>query len=121
MIVDDIENMRVLYKKIITCLGKYNIAGEATTGQDAVHLYQQLKPDLVLLDIMLPDISGIDVLKQIRSFDENAKIIMISLAVDSSYLADAFDAGALDCIIKPFYIDRLLSAINRALGPDYTQ
>ena len=94
------------------------MAGEAgTAGAEAVALYQQLQPDLVTMDIVMPEMDGIDAVKQIRGFDPNAKIVMVTaMGQQAMVMADAIQAGARDFIIKPFQTPRVHEALKRVLG-----
>jgi len=115
LIVDDAAFMRMMIKNIITKHG-YEVAGEAENGKQAVALYSELKPDLVTMDITMPEMDGIESVKAIRSLDQNAKIIMISAMGQQAMVMDAIQAGAKDFIVKPFQQERVLQAIERVLN-----
>ena len=115
MICDDAAFMRMMIKDILTKNG-YNIAGEAENGQKAVEKYAELKPDLVLMDITMPDMDGIEAVKQIKAFDPNAKVIMCSAMGQQAMVIEAIQAGARDFIVKPFQPDRVLEAVRKAVG-----
>jgi len=115
LIVDDALIMRTILKKILTSHG-YKIAGEATNGKEALKLYKKLKPDVVTMDIVMPKVSGIQALKDILAFDNQAKIIVISVIDQRKALMEAIKAGAADYIIKPFEIERVISAVKNCLG-----
>lgn len=115
LIVDDAAFMRMMIKNILSKNG-YEIVGEAENGQDAVELYKKLKPDLVTMDITMPEMNGIDGVKAIRGFDPNASIIMCSAMGQQAMVMEAIQAGAKDFIVKPFQQDRILQAIGRVLA-----
>ncbi len=115
LIVDDSPFMRAILKSIII-KDDFKLAGEAGTGSEAAALYQQVRPDLVTMDIVMPDMDGIEAVKQIRGFDPEAKIIMVSAMGQQAMVIDAIQAGARDFIIKPFQTPRVHEAIKRVLG-----
>ena len=101
LIVDDVYFMRNLLKKELKEAG-YEVIGEAKNGKEGIQYYFELKPDIVTMDIKMPDISGIEVTKQILSKDPNAKILAISGNTDEKVKQEILDAGALDYLQKPF-------------------
>ncbi|HVM32147.1 MAG TPA: response regulator [bacterium] len=115
LIVDDSPFMRSILKNIII-KDNFNLVGEAGTGAEAVELYQQLKPDLVTMDIVMPEMDGIDAVRRIRAFDPNAKIVMVTAMGQQAMVIDAIQAGARDFIIKPFQTPRVHEALKRVLG-----
>lgn len=115
LIVDDAAFMRMMIKNIVTKNG-YEVVGEAENGQAAVELYKQHKPDLVTMDITMPEMNGIEGVKAIRSIDPNANIIMCSAMGQQAMVMEAIQAGAKDFIVKPFQQDRILQAIERVLA-----
>lgn len=115
MFVDDSSFMRTLLKGIILKDG-YELAGEAENGKDAVELYKKVRPHLVTMDIVMPEMDGIDAVKAIRSVDPDAKIIMVSAMGQQSMVIDSIQAGARDFIIKPFQPPRVHEALKRVLG-----
>lgn len=114
LVVDDAAFMRMMIKNIVTKNG-YEVVGEAENVQVALELYQQLKPDLVTMDITMPELSGIEGVKAIRNIDPNANIIMCSAMGQQAMVMEAIQAGAKDFIVKPFQQDRILQAIERVL------
>lgn len=114
MICDDAAFMRTILKNILV-QGGYEVAGEAEDGQDGIEKYKALSPDLVLMDITMPIMDGIDSLRGIMSADSNAKVIMCSAMGQQSMVVAAIQAGAKDFIIKPFEPDRVLDAIKKEL------
>jgi len=115
LIVDDASFMRMMIKDILSKNG-YNIAGEAENGLVAVQKYKELLPDLVTMDITMPDMDGIQALKQIREFAPNAKVVMCSAMGQQAMVIEAIQSGAKDFIIKPFQADRVLEAVKKAVG-----
>jgi len=115
LIVDDAAFMRMMIKEILTKNG-YNVIGEAQDGAQAVEKYKELRPDLVTMDITMPEMDGIHALKEIRAFDPNARVIMCSAMGQQAMVIDAIQAGAKDFIVKPFQADRVIEAIKKTLG-----
>ncbi|APM39310.1 response regulator [Clostridium kluyveri] len=115
LIVDDAAFMRMMIKDILEKNG-FEVVGEANNGIKAVELYKKEKPDVVTMDITMPDMDGIEAVKQIRAFDASAKIIMCSAMGQQTMVMDAIKAGARDFIVKPFQPDRVLEAINKVVA-----
>jgi two-component system, chemotaxis family, chemotaxis protein CheY len=115
LFVDDSSFMRTLLKGIIL-KEPFELAGEASNGRDAVELYRKLRPDLVTMDIVMPEMDGIDAVREIRGMDPEAKIIMVSAMGQQSMVIDAIQAGARDFIIKPFQPPRVQEALKRVAG-----
>ena len=113
LIVDDAAFMRMMIKDILSKNG-FEVVGEAVNGQEAVSKYSELKPDLVTMDITMPEKDGIEALKEIKSNDPDAKVIMCSAMGQQSMVIDAIQNGAKDFIVKPFQPDRVMEAINKA-------
>ena len=115
LICDDAAFMRMMIKDIITKNG-YNIVGEAENGAKAVEKYAELKPDLVLMDITMPEMDGIEALKKIKAADANASIIMCSAMGQQAMVIESIQSGAKDFIVKPFQADRVLEAVQKVVG-----
>ncbi|CCO09190.1 response regulator [Desulfotomaculum varum] len=115
LIVDDAAFMRMMIKNILTKNG-YEVVGEAENGAVALQMYKELKPDLVTMDITMPEMDGIQGVKAIRAVDPNANIIMCSAMGQQSMVMEAIQAGAKDFIVKPFQQDRILQAVERVLS-----
>jgi two-component system chemotaxis response regulator CheY len=115
LIVDDAAFMRMMLKDILTKNG-LDVVGEAVNGAEAVEKYYELKPDLVTMDITMPEMNGIAAVKAIRAVDPQANIIMCSAMGQQPMVIDAIQAGAKDFIVKPFQPDRVMEAINKVLG-----
>ncbi|MBM7647120.1 two-component system chemotaxis response regulator CheY [Bacillus ectoiniformans] len=115
LVVDDAAFMRMMIKDILSKNG-FEVVGEAADGAQAVEKYRELKPDLVTMDITMPEKDGISALKDIKAEDPNAKIIMCSAMGQQAMVIDAIQAGAKDFIVKPFQADRVIEAISKTLG-----
>ena len=115
LICDDAAFMRMMIKDILTKNG-YNVAGEAENGLKAVEKYSETKPDLVLMDITMPEMDGIQALKAIKGNDANANVIMCSAMGQQAMVIEAIQSGAKDFIVKPFQADRVLEAVKKVIG-----
>ena len=115
LIVDDAAFMRMMIKDILTKNG-FEVVGEANDGQQAIEKFKELSPDLVTMDITMPEMDGIAALKEIKKIDSNAKVIMCSAMGQQAMVIDAIQAGAKDFIVKPFQADRVLEAIKKTMG-----
>ena len=115
LICDDAAFMRMMIKDILTKNG-YEIAGEAENGQKAVEKYNETKPDLVLMDITMPEMDGIQALKKIKETDPNACVIMCSAMGQQAMVIEAIQSGAKDFIVKPFQAERGLEAVKKVVG-----
>ena len=107
--------MRMMIKDILTKNG-YNVAGEAENGAKGVEKYNELKPDLVLMDITMPEMDGIQALKAIKAADADAKVIMCSAMGQQAMVIESIQSGAKDFIVKPFQADRVLEAVKKVVG-----
>ena len=115
LICDDAVFMRTMISDILKESG-YEIVGQAETGVQAIERYKTLRPDLVTMDIVMPDMGGIDAVREITSFDANAKILMCSAMGQQALVVEAIQAGAKDFVVKPFQPSRVLEAVQRVLG-----
>lgn len=115
LIVDDAAFMRMMIKDILSKNG-YEVAGEAENGMKAVEKYKELTPDLVLMDITMPEMNGIDAVKNIKAMDPGAKIVMCSAMGQQAMVIESIQAGARDFIVKPFQADRVLEAVRKVVG-----
>ena len=115
LIVDDAAFMRMMVKDILSKNG-YEIVGEAENGMKALEKFQELKPDLVTMDITMPEMDGITAVKEIKKVDPNAKVVMCSAMGQQAMVIEAIQAGARDFIVQPFQADRVLEAIRQAVG-----
>ena len=115
MIVDDAAFMRMMIKDILTKNG-YSIAAEAENGVKAIEKYNEVKPDLVLMDITMPEMDGIAALKAIKAADGAANVIMCSAMGQQGMVIEAIQAGAKDFIVKPFQPERVVEAVQKVVG-----
>lgn len=115
MVVDDALFMRNMLKDIFTRAG-YEIAAEAENGESALALYQQTRPDLVTMDIVMPKKSGIEALQEIMASDPQACVVMVSALGQDSLVIEAVEAGARDFIVKPFKEAKVLEIVRRITG-----
>ena len=115
MICDDAAFMRMMIKDILTKNG-YNVVAEAENGAKAVEKYNEVKPDLVMMDITMPEMDGIQALKKIKEIDANATVIMCSAMGQQAMVIESIQSGAKDFIVKPFQADRVLEAVKKAVG-----
>ncbi|MFW6287673.1 MAG: response regulator [bacterium] len=111
MIVDDAAFMRLNLRNILK--DSYEIVGEAQNGQQALELYEELKPDIVTMDITMPVMDGLESIKAIRKVDSAANIIVCSAMGQQKMIIEAIEAGAKDFIVKPFKEDRVIEAISK--------
>ena len=114
LIVDDATFMRMMIKDILVSNG-YEIIGEAENGVQAVSLFKRLAPDLVIMDITMPEMDGIRAVKEIMKVDIKARIIMCSAMGQQAMVIQSIQAGALDFVVKPFQPDRVIEAVHKAL------
>ena len=115
LIVDDAVFMRMKLKDILEKNG-YEVAGEAQNGQEAFDKYQAEKPDLVTMDITMPEVDGLQALKMIKQADANAKVVMCSAMGQQGMVMDAIKSGAVDFIVKPFDTERVIQSLDQALS-----
>lgn len=115
LLVDDAAFMRMMLKDILVKNG-YDVVGEAENGAKAVEKYKELKPNLVIMDITMPEMDGIQAAKAIKGDDGNATIIMCSAMGQQAMVIEAIQAGAKDFIVKPFQPDRVLEAVKKVIG-----
>jgi len=115
LIVDDAKFMRMTLSNMLTNAG-HEIVGEGENGKDAIRLYRELLPDLVTLDITMPEMNGIDAVKEIKKEFPQAVVIMCSAMGQQKMVVEAIESGAKDFIVKPFDENRVVDAINRILS-----
>lgn len=113
LITDDALFMRVTLKNILLQNG-YEVVGEAANGVESVAMYAQLRPDVVTMDITMPEMDGLTALKTIRASDPNARIVMCTAMGQKAMVVEAIQAGAKDFIVKPFQPDRVVEALTKA-------
>ena len=115
LLVDDAAFMRMMIKDTLTKNGYTSII-EAADGEQAVEQYKNEKPNLIIMDITMPNKTGIEALKEIKQLDSSAKIVMCSAMGQESMVVEAIKLGALDFIVKPFKPDRILQTVSKILG-----
>ena len=115
LICDDAIFMRTMIGDILSQAG-FNVLGEAENGVQAVEKYRELKPDFVTMDIVMPEMGGIDAVREIMKDDPGAKILMCSAMGQQALVIEAIQAGAKDFVVKPFQPSRVLEAVQRVLG-----
>lgn len=115
LLADDSGFMRKILKNILTRSG-YSVVGEAENGIKAIEMYNMLKPNLVILDITMSEMNGIEAAKGILKSDESASIIMCSAMGQQSFVVDSIKAGAKDFIVKPFQPARVLETVAKVIG-----
>ncbi len=115
LIVDDVELMRAAVREALEPAG-FRIAGEAADGRQALKQYRRLNPDLVVLDITMPEMDGISVLRRLRRRNPACRVLMCSALSDQSMILQAVRLGAADYVVKPFQEERLRSAAFKAVG-----
>ena len=115
LVCDDSVFMRTMVADILRNAG-FEIVGEAETGRQAVEKYHELKPDLVTMDIVMPEMGGIDAVREICKEDKNARIVMCSALGLQALVVEAIQAGAKDFVLKPFQASRVLEAVQQVLA-----
>lgn len=114
LVVDDAAFMRMTLQKMFEGHG-HKVVAEASNGMEAVQKYVDSKPDVVFMDISMPDMNGIEALKRIKAVDPKAKVVICSAMGQQAMLADAIQYGAMDFVVKPFQEERLIAALNKVL------
>ena len=112
LIVDDASFMRISIKNMLTKNG-YEVVGEADNGKIGVEKYKELSPDIVTMDITMPEMSGLDALKEIVKTDPSAKVVMVSAMGQEAMVRDAIMSGAKGFIVKPFKEEGIIAAIKK--------
>lgn len=115
LIVDDASFMRAMLKNILVKNG-YDVVGEACNGQDAFEKYKSLNPDIVTMDITMPEVDGITAVRMIKEYDKSANVIMCSAMGQQSMVIESLKAGAKDFVVKPFVEDKVIDAIKKITG-----
>lgn len=115
MIADDAAIMRMMLKNILSS-SDYEVVGEATNGKEAVEMYQEVHPDLVTMDITMPEMDGIKAVRSIKVIDPQAKIVMCSAMGQKSLVLEAIEAGASNFIVKPFDHDKVKEVVTKILA-----
>jgi two-component system chemotaxis response regulator CheY len=116
LIVDDIAFVRKTLKQILTSHG-YKVVGEAENGIDAIELYESTRPDLVTMDLVMPNMNGVAATRAILKNDPDAKIVILSGMMQENLVSEAIMAGAKDYIVKPFQTDEVMRVLESVLSP----
>lgn len=114
MVVDDAASMRLRCRQMLVENG-FEVA-EAGNGIEAIAVYKEFQPDMVLMDITMPDMDGLAALKEIKKIDPGAKVAMVTAMGQQALVMEAFKAGAVDFVVKPFDQEGVLETIKKALG-----
>jgi two-component system chemotaxis response regulator CheY len=117
LIVDDVEFVRKTLAEILT-EANFQVVGEAEDGAQAVEMYGRLKPDLVTMDVVMPQMSGIDATRKIVKGDKDARVVIISAMGQENLVMEAINVGARDYILKPFSGEDVVRTLERALASD---
>ena len=115
LVVDDAAFMRKLVRDALTS-GGHEVVGEAGNGAEAIARFQELKPEVMTLDITMPEKDGLAALKEIIEIDPSAKVVMCSALGQESKVLEAIKLGAKDFVVKPFQADRVIEAVGKALA-----
>ena len=115
LIVDDALYMRSMIRDILTATGRFEIVGEASNGREAVDRFQELGPELVTMDIVMPELDGIEATREILSRAPGATIIMCSALGQEALVIESIAAGAKDFIVKPFTPEKVLKVVDNVL------
>ncbi len=114
LIVDDLQFIKIVLRDILEKSG-FHVVGEASNGEQAIAMYQERHPDVVLMDITMPDMDGLTALRRLRELDPGAKVIICSALGQQKLIVQAIQLGAKDFIVKPFQPPRVVSALKKAL------
>jgi len=114
LLADDLAFIKMVQKEVLNKKG-YSVIGEASDGIEVIEKYKQLKPDVVIMDITMPRMDGLNALKAIKQIDPNARVIICSALGQQKLIIEAIKMGAKDFIVKPFDPERLAAAIQKAL------
>lgn len=115
LIVDDAAFMRMTIKKMVEAHG-HVVSAEAANGIEAIEKYSEVHPDVVLLDITMPEMNGVEALKKIKEMDPAARVVICSAMGQQAMVAQAIQYGAKDFIVKPFEEDRLIASIDKVMS-----
>ncbi|MEH6888801.1 response regulator [Bacillus sp. JJ864] len=115
LVVDDAVFMRTMIKNLLQSNSDFEIIGEAENGIEAIQKYKELQPDIVTLDITMPEMDGLEALKEIIKIDANAKVVICSAMGQQGMVLDAIKSGAKDFIVKPFQADRVVEALTKVV------
>ncbi len=114
LICDDARFMRLMLSRIISKMG-HEVVGEASNGEEAVKLYQTLRPDIITLDVVMPKMDGLNALRRILALDPEAKVLMVTAIGNQTMVLNAMRLGAREYVVKPFRIGEVVRAVNKLL------
>ena len=115
LVVDDALYMRSMIRDILTNSGRFEVVGEAANGREAVERFQELRPDLVTMDIVMPELDGIEATREILGRNPGAVIVMVSALGQEALVIESISAGAKDFIVKPFTSEKVLKVVDNVL------
>jgi two-component system chemotaxis response regulator CheY len=113
LVVDDAAFMRMMIRDILAKEGY--LIQEAVNGRDAIDKYEEVRPDLVTLDITMPEMNGLDALRAIKAIDKDARVLMVSAMGQQKMIVEALEAGAMDFLVKPFQPTKVLETVKKCL------
>jgi two-component system chemotaxis response regulator CheY len=116
LIVDDAMFMRAMIRDILVNSGRYEVVGEATNGSESVERFGALKPDLVTMDIVMPQMDGIEATREILKQNPQAKVVMCSALGQEALVIESIAAGAKDFIVKPFSAEKVLKVLDSVIA-----
>ena len=115
LLVDDTTFMRRMLRDILVRAG-FEVSAEASNGRQAVEAYRQARPDLVIMDITMPEMDGVAAVREIAGADPAARIVMCSALGQQELIVEALEAGARDFVVKPFVPEKVLEAVRKVMG-----
>lgn len=115
LVVDDALFMRSMIKDILASSGQYGVVGEATNGREAVQKFQELSPELITMDIVMPVLDGIEATREIMKLDPSVRIVMVSALGQEPLVIESIAAGAKDFIVKPFSAEKVLRVLGQVM------
>jgi two-component system chemotaxis response regulator CheY len=116
LIVDDTLFMRTMIREILTGSGRFEVVGEASNGREAVERFRETSPDLITMDIVMPEMDGIEATKAILREEPGARVVMCSALGQEALVIESIAAGAKDFIVKPFSAEKVLDVLDSVIG-----